>query len=622
MAQNDIRKTFKSNQFRHENVVPNELMTVEFRGNDPTDLTDNPMRMWARTDTGDMYYTVDGVNINSLVGQLDAGYVNVKWLGAVGNGIANDTLPLTLGLNIPTGYLVIPQGTYRITTNISSIANNLTVEGFGVVTIEGGANSIVDTNVSNVTYKNITFNNFRNIQFSSSSNITFINCKFTNFTTFGVTLLSSCQNVRFFDCEWNVIGNNGVDETFQGQGIRSVDSNGLVVKNCTFHNIYGQGAIWMQATLNINISFNKIYDTKFRGLAWFTGVSSGVVADNDIYNCGAINTTGSGVGCNGMYSAGDTYDVFIIGNRITNVMENGIEGNFSTIDFNIINGTGIDPSGHPTPSTEGIWLKPHPTKITTVRNNHIRNSYGSGIKYFSAADISRLVVVNNIIEDDVKSGLSIAGIDLNAVTSYNDITLADNTVINKPVTILIQNRPTTNFYINDNISVNSGLSAPGNNARYLTSDGVDANLITNREFSDWATPTTLTGWTASSATLSQVVDDNSYIPQITVTAGGFPGRITQNIILPKTTKRYVVKILFKGIANAEIKITPYLIDGVTLNNAASINVTSSTFSSSTFTELSLVASTLASKVQLYIGTTSSTATDYIIVQSINDKIVR
>lgn len=66
MPQRDIRQTFKSNQFRREEEVPNDLMTVEFRDEDPTDLTANPLRVWANKTDGKIKYTVDGVNVNEF----------------------------------------------------------------------------------------------------------------------------------------------------------------------------------------------------------------------------------------------------------------------------------------------------------------------------------------------------------------------------------------------------------------------------------------------------------------------------------------------------------------------------------------------------------------------------
>lgn len=63
MPQGDIRQTYKTSQVKHENVVPNEMMAVEFRGSDPTNLAEDPKRIWARTDTSELYYTVDGVEV-------------------------------------------------------------------------------------------------------------------------------------------------------------------------------------------------------------------------------------------------------------------------------------------------------------------------------------------------------------------------------------------------------------------------------------------------------------------------------------------------------------------------------------------------------------------------------
>lgn len=126
MPQNDINKTFKTNQFRHENVVPNELMTVEFRVNDPMDLTDNPKRMWARTDTGELFYTVDGTNINKPVKTSDLPYFNVKAFGSTGNGVTDDYTALSdliTKIGISEATILFSPGTYKIGSNITIPSN-------------------------------------------------------------------------------------------------------------------------------------------------------------------------------------------------------------------------------------------------------------------------------------------------------------------------------------------------------------------------------------------------------------------------------------------------------------------------------------------------------------------
>jgi hypothetical protein len=183
---------------------------------------------------------------------------------------------------------------------------------------------------------------------------------------------------------------------------------------------------------------------------------------------------------------------------------------------------------------------------------------------------------------------------------------------NKPMT-----QPT---YMNGIKSIMSGVSLPNAN-QLRTKDGLLSNAIQNKDFSSWATSTSLSNWTAQSSTLSQIVDDNSYIPQITVTAGGFAGRIVQDIYLPKGLKNYYLRVMFKGNSNMVLKITPYNIDGTTLNNSAAITTTSSTFSTTTFQELTLLAQLNSSKVQVYFGTQSSTQNDYIIIQSIQERVI-
>lgn len=151
MPQNDIKKTYKSNQFRHENVVSNELMAVEFRGNDPTDLTDNPMRVWARTDTDEVLYTVDGVTVNTMAKKEDLintnGKVETLFINALyppvgcppfkrhntsyDNSVALQWIVDNLS-SLNTVHLFFPEGPWEFKTKVlitASTSRHLEIEG-------------------------------------------------------------------------------------------------------------------------------------------------------------------------------------------------------------------------------------------------------------------------------------------------------------------------------------------------------------------------------------------------------------------------------------------------------------------------------------------------------------
>jgi polygalacturonase len=180
MPQNDIRQTFKSNQFRHEEEVTNDLMTVEFRDADPTDLTSNPMRIWANKVSGEVKYTVDGVNVQGLGtkaeleeinAQLADIAINVKYppaplVGAKGDGVTDDTAAIQAALNYlvgSKGELLFPRPSDRyLISNELLVGSNVTIRGqVGVIIkqsspykhvfhIQDNAENVVINNISGI----------------------------------------------------------------------------------------------------------------------------------------------------------------------------------------------------------------------------------------------------------------------------------------------------------------------------------------------------------------------------------------------------------------------------------------------------------------------------------------
>lgn len=555
-----------------------------------------------------MGYGNNSPNSVISVGSFTPDYTVVS--GSVG-------LPVALS---GTKDVLLLDGTYTLASNVTAISSNITIEGHKNTVIDGNSTfGIIVSNLQNVEFKNITFKNFTTFKLTNPVNITFTRCTFSDFTTYGV-FLDNLSNVEFVKCKIDKIGNSSVNPSSQGCGIYA-GGDTLIIHDCEISNTYGNGAIFIYGATNIYIKHNKIHDTFFRGVDFYSGTSSGLVDDNDIWNCGSINTTASGITCNGIYSSGDTYGVTVSNNRITNMLENGIEGVFKYIDNNTIESTGIDPTGHPTPSTEGIYPIPSSDGEIFVRNNKIRNSAGSGIKYYATTTIANMNIINNIIEDDMPN-TNYFGIEVNSTVGYSNINIVSNVIKNKVRTtaVYMSNKPCTSCQVSGNKSINSGFSVPYAST-LQTTDGSVGNIIVNREFSAWTDTTHLANWTVANGALAQVVDSNSNIPKLTNGSNGYATKLQQDIYLPKTPHIYYVSILFKGNDNFKVKLTPYQSDGITLNTSgASLTVTSS-FSATNFQQVTLLLQPTYCKCQLSLEVATSIQGNYVIIQSILDKII-
>ena len=123
---------------------------------------------------------------------------------------------------------------------------------------------------------------------------------------------------------------------------------------------------------------------------------SGTKDDPYVYNCG--------VGSNGIFSYNGRcrHELIITGNRIYNVMENGIEGDFREVSYNHIENTGYRMNeGMYNPSTEGLY-----GTFAICKGNVIRNPtrHEQGIVITGTyQDGQTLIYEDNVIEFE-KSG--------------------------------------------------------------------------------------------------------------------------------------------------------------------------------------------------------------------------
>jgi len=84
----------------------------------------------------------DGTNFSGWMRQYD-GAVNVKWFGAVGDGVADDTLAIQKAFNL--FYVYIPEGTYKITSSLVLPLDSGNATGFGIFGSKGNMSILQPT---------------------------------------------------------------------------------------------------------------------------------------------------------------------------------------------------------------------------------------------------------------------------------------------------------------------------------------------------------------------------------------------------------------------------------------------------------------------------------------------
>jgi hypothetical protein len=338
--------------------------------------------------------------------------------------------------------LILESGSYSI-SSITEISNNITVEGVENTIINGNnSGSLSISGLHDVEFKNITFTNLSEIYFKNSTNLKFTNCKFNNFIDNGI-VLDTFDNVEFSNCIISKIGSTNVNVTWQGMGMYLVNGTNLKVHDSEISNTYGHAAIFLIGTTNFEIKNNKLHDTFYRGIELYQDGNSGTINNNNIYNSGSINTTNSGVGCNGIFADGNSNEVYIENNTISNVIENAIEGTFKSVKYNTINGTGVDMLNHPTPSGEGIY-----GKTGQYVGNIIKNSFGPGIKMYSENRVSELTITGNSIYNCIDSKFAI---NINSEIGYSNVKILTNASYDNNYCVFVKKREQKNLIVSKNI---------------------------------------------------------------------------------------------------------------------------------------------------------------------------
>lgn len=359
-----------------------------------------------------------GTIFNGWVRQYD-GAVNVKWFGAKGDGITDDTVAIQNAINIGKN-VHIPNGIYNI-------SNELTIP-FGVAIIGNGIGLSILNALSSLNYSKSV------LKSNSVNNVIIKNLSILG-NTDGVNGAGS--GVHFKNSSGNTIENVFINNTSQA-GIRLEEQNNTSVKYCTLDSIGRSGytdnhGIMIYSIVgsmidnyNIKIIGNRLTNILRKGITDYApdaNIYNILVRDNIIKSCnlgaiylGTVNGKNFNISDN---LISDSYVGIQYGQGLDSIISNNIVKN-STGDFgigvfgttntvvtsNIIENSNIC-------GIDTFILPGSKNKYLTIKGNIIRNSNrssdanGAGILL---ADCENSIIEGNSVYDDLDSIKTIYGI--------------------------------------------------------------------------------------------------------------------------------------------------------------------------------------------------------------------
>ena len=411
--------------------------------------------------------------------------VSVKDFGAVGNGVADDTVAIQAAINsITRGTVFFPAGTYKTSANLALRSNvnmqganakitytaswadygvffkgntvsNIEITGFifdGLGTFSsntfpnpyGGGNSVGFTNgqvgvqisngSTNVKVHHNTFTGLgRGVLFADTTNNEITNNTFLNLGVVAVyaerVTYSTINNniIRGVLGNLTVAGDTNLANSKYADGVYLYDVQQVTVDDNVIENIIRIGVVLEGASPPVNVN---------------TGV---VVSNNTIKNMNSCRGTEYNAAI--WSESGKTKDALIIGNTCINtgavagtLTAIGILGDNCTVlsnyvkDFNgngIQVSTGTDISGNQILNNgSGIAIAgPIATDTIKISSNTIKNNKTQGIEIFQSRGI--YLIQGNIIEDNgvTTTGIRRSGIIVNRYYNDQKVVISGNTFV-------------------------------------------------------------------------------------------------------------------------------------------------------------------------------------------------
>jgi hypothetical protein len=292
-----------------------------------------------------------------------------------GDGAKDASAAINLAL-LGGGEVQLPSGTFQCATEVK-VPSGAALEGPATLRLLSGAALILDTasRIRNITVDCANGSGIGISLSDGSSDIRLDGVKISG-ARYNAIQMSNVNNITINNCVIDQTGFLGGDITSEMMGIYVSISKFIAIRNCKIRKTMGHGAIFLNSSDNINIEENDIESTFYSGVRVFGKCKDILISGNKIGRIGEINSTYSGVGCNGIYVAFGDESCVILRNIIDQVSENGIEGVGCVILENTVRNTGY--RGLKTPSTEGIYAG----SGSVVVGNRVDRAAGAGIKAF------------------------------------------------------------------------------------------------------------------------------------------------------------------------------------------------------------------------------------------------